>query len=72
VGPTPLRAPTAEALLPGKNPGEALLIAAGEAARRSDARPIDDFRGSADYRRAMVGVLVKRTLEAACRMAARE
>ncbi|MFH1154005.1 MAG: xanthine dehydrogenase family protein subunit M [Pseudomonadota bacterium] len=69
VGPTPLRAAGAEAVLTGKKPDETLLVAAGEKARRSDCRPIDDFRGSADYRRAMVGILVKRTLETAWAMA---
>lgn len=65
VGPTPLRAPAAEAVLVGKMPGEALFFEAGEAARTQDCRPIDDFRGSADYRRAMIGVLTKRTLASA-------
>lgn len=61
VGPTHLRAPSAEKVLLGQKPGEALFAAAGEAATE-DCRPILDFRGSAEYRRAMVGVLTRRTL----------
>lgn len=64
VGPTPLRAASAEAVLLGEKPDEALFLKAGEAARR-DCTPIDDFRGAASYRKAMVGVLTKRTLEIA-------
>ncbi|BBO86227.1 dehydrogenase [Desulfosarcina ovata subsp. sediminis] len=68
VGPTPLRAGTAESVLLGQKPDEALFLKAGEAARQ-DCTPIDDFRGSASYRKAMVGVLTKRTLDIAHRQA---
>jgi carbon-monoxide dehydrogenase medium subunit len=61
VGPTHLRAPSAEKVLLGQKPGGALFAAAGDAATK-DCRPILDFRGSAEYRRAMVGVLTQRTL----------
>jgi len=64
VGPTHLRAPSAEKILMGEKPGQDLFEKAGEAAR-NDCTPILDFRGSAEYRRAMVGVLTKRTLEIA-------
>lgn len=64
VGPTPLRAKSAEALLPGEKPGLALFREAGKAAARESA-PIDDFRGSADYRRAMAAVLTERALQEA-------
>lgn len=64
VGPTPIRALSAEDVLKGELPSEALFERAGEAAGR-DAKPIDDFRGSAEYRRDMVGVLTKRGLNAA-------
>lgn len=64
VGPTPLRAPSAEKMLVGEKPVESLFEKAGEAAMQ-DCRPIDDFRGTSAYKRAMVGVLTKRTLGAA-------
>ena len=65
VAATPVRAPQAEAAILGQVPEEASFFAAGEKARREDCRPIDDFRGTATYRQAMVGVLTKRTLAAA-------
>jgi len=61
VGPTHLRARSAEKMLMGEKPSEALFVKAGEAAM-GDCSPIDDFRGSAEYKKAMVGVLTKRTL----------
>jgi len=64
VGPTPLRAHAAEDLLVGEKPSEILFEKAGKAAA-GDSRPIDDFRGSAQYRRDMVNVLTQRTLAAA-------
>jgi len=62
VGPTPLRAPTAEKVLIGSKPDASLFAKAASAAEQ-DCSPILDFRGSAEYRRAMVGVLTRRTLE---------
>jgi carbon-monoxide dehydrogenase medium subunit len=61
VGPTPLRSLKAEKRLVGEKPGERLFEQAAEAATR-DCTPILDFRGSAEYRRTMVGVLTRRTL----------
>ncbi|MHB1044511.1 MAG: FAD binding domain-containing protein [Thermoanaerobaculia bacterium] len=60
VAPTPLRVRDAEVLLEAKG-----ASAAGEAARLAVAacRPITDLRGSAEYRREMVGVLVRRGVE---------
>lgn len=60
VAPTPLRVRAAEKLLEEKGAG-----AAREAAALSVAacRPITDLRGSAEYRREMVGVLVRRGVE---------
>ncbi|MBF0474891.1 MAG: xanthine dehydrogenase family protein subunit M, partial [Deltaproteobacteria bacterium] len=68
VGPVPLRAPSAEKALIGEKPSEALLAKAGEAAAL-DSRPIDDYRGSAEYRRAMVDVLTRRALNEAVKAA---
>ena len=61
VAPTPIRAPSAEKALMGEKPSEALFAEAGEAAA-SDAKPIDDFRASAAYRRDMVATLTRRAL----------
>jgi len=61
VGPTHLRAPSAEKALVGEKPTDALFAKAGDAAMK-DCSPINDFRGSAEYKKAMVGVLTKRTL----------
>jgi carbon-monoxide dehydrogenase medium subunit len=65
VAATPVRSLNAEALLKNQTAEEALFYKAGEKARYEDCKPIDDFRGTAGYRRAMVGVLTKRTLAAA-------
>ncbi len=64
VAPTPIRAPQAEAILRGEFPKpEAIEAAAQQAAK--EARPITDLRGSAEYRRYLVGVLTRRTLQMA-------
>ena len=61
VAPTPIRAKNSEALLEGKVLTEELAEQVGaEAAKES--KPISDVRSSADYRRAMVGVMTKRAL----------
>jgi CO/xanthine dehydrogenase FAD-binding subunit len=65
VGPIPLRAKTAEKILIGEKPSEGLFAKAGEAAASKDSSPIDDFRGSAEYRRDMVNVLTVRALKKA-------
>jgi carbon-monoxide dehydrogenase medium subunit len=64
VAPIPIRAPSAEEVLVGTKPDEALFVKAGEAAAK-DSKPIDDFRGSAEYRREMVKVLTRRALTTA-------
>ena len=61
VAPTPIRAPSAEKTLKGERPDEKLFAKAAESAV-ADTHPIDDFRASADYRRAMVAVMTKRAL----------
>lgn len=68
VGVTPLRATDAEALIRGQQRGENLLREAGEAAKLA-TDPISDTRGSADYKRAMAGVFVKRAVDQAWRQA---
>ena len=68
VAPTPLRARGAEQMLRGQQFSPELLQAAAEEAM-SQASPIDDVRGTAGYRREMVGVLTRRTLERAAEAA---
>lgn len=64
VGPTPIRAVHAEAMLRGRPVSAGLVLQAAHAAME-DARPISDVRASADYRREMVGVLTRRAIELA-------
>ena len=61
VAPTVVRAPQAEAALRGRRLDDAAIAAAAEAAKLA-ARPIDDVRAPAAYRRHMVGVLTARAL----------
>lgn len=61
VAPTPLRASAAESLLIGARPKLAAFAAAGAQAA-SEASPISDTRGSADYRRELIAVLTRRAL----------
>jgi carbon-monoxide dehydrogenase medium subunit len=61
VASVPLRAANAEASLRGQRPTEeAFAAAADQAARECD--PIDDLRGTADYKRAMVRTMTLRAL----------
>jgi CO/xanthine dehydrogenase FAD-binding subunit len=71
VAPTIIRASAAEALLVGRGADGAAFREAGEAAARG-ASPISDVRASAEYRRAMIQVVVARALGAAARRAAGE
>lgn len=68
VAPTPIRAWKAEALLAGHAPDSASIAEAARAAGE-ESRPISNVRGSAEYRREMVGVLTRRALEQAVRAA---
>ncbi|MFZ2360533.1 MAG: FAD binding domain-containing protein [Anaerolineae bacterium] len=61
VAPTIVRAETAEASLVGQPLTDEAIALAADLAMQA-ARPIDDLRASADYRRAMVRVLVERAL----------
>jgi carbon-monoxide dehydrogenase medium subunit len=68
VGPTPLLATSAQDFLINKNPTVSTLEEAAQIAAQ-DARPIDDHRGSASYRREMVAVLTDRLLKQVARRA---
>ena len=62
--PTAVRSPGAEAALVGQPLGAEAFSAAAEAAM-AEADPESDLHASADYRRKMVGVFVRRALEEA-------
>jgi carbon-monoxide dehydrogenase medium subunit len=64
VGPTPLRATRAEAALQGQALTEQVIEDASRLASE-EARPIDDVRSTAAYRREMVRVLTRRGLRQA-------
>jgi carbon-monoxide dehydrogenase medium subunit len=64
VAPTPLLVPEAGAALVDGPLSETLIDKAASLARAA-ARPISDMRGDAEYRRHLVGVLVKRALHGA-------
>jgi aerobic carbon-monoxide dehydrogenase medium subunit len=68
VGLTNLKAEAAEAALAGATPGEEAWAEAGRRAAEA-AEPTADVRGSADYKRHMVDVYVRRGLAAAAEMA---
>ena len=70
VSPAPLRATAAEQLLRGERLTAALIERIGELAAVA-AQPISDIRGTADYRRAIVGVLTRRMVIVAASRAAR-
>jgi CO/xanthine dehydrogenase FAD-binding subunit len=67
VAPRPIRGPKVERLLRGeKSPLDALLKKA-VALAEAEVAPITDIRGSKDYRRLMVGVMLKRAVRLAAR-----
>jgi carbon-monoxide dehydrogenase medium subunit len=64
VGPTPVRARKAEALLTGKQITPELAVETGALASQ-ECSPTSDLRGSEPYKRAIVRTLVKRAAERA-------
>ena len=69
VGPTPVRAYSAEDILRGQDINQELIRSAADSTR-DGVKPIDDIRGSAAHRKEIVGVLTRRTLEQALSSAA--
>src|SRR5216684_2643114 len=68
VGLTAIKAKAAEAALRGQRINDKAITSAMEAARAA-ADPQSDMRGSADYKRTLVGALVKRAIDLAIRRA---
>ena len=61
VAPTPMRARKAEGILVGAKAGDEVIRQAAKTAAE-ESKPIDDHRASAEYRRTMVEVLVRRAI----------
>ncbi len=68
VAPKVIRARTAEAFLDGKPITPEVMAEAAQLAV-GDSKPISDFRASAEYRRDLVAILTRRTLENAYELA---
>jgi carbon-monoxide dehydrogenase medium subunit len=68
VAPTVIHAASAERYLEGKPITAEAMVEAGKLAV-NDAKPINDFRASAAYRRDLIAVLTKRALESAWELA---
>jgi carbon-monoxide dehydrogenase medium subunit len=68
VAPKVIRAPQAEAYLEGRAVSPEAMAEAGRGAVGA-AKPISDFRASAEYRRNLVAVLTKRAIEGAYALA---
>ncbi|HZX68653.1 MAG TPA: xanthine dehydrogenase family protein subunit M [Candidatus Elarobacter sp.] len=65
AGPTAMRVKDAENALRGSKPSKDAIRAAADEARKL-ADPVADTRGSAEFKKDMAGVLVRRALVAAC------
>ncbi len=61
AGPTPIRARTVEQALEGRQVSDAAVRAAAEAVA-GEVDPLDDFRGSSEYKRDMAVVFTRRAL----------
>ena len=61
AGTTPIRARAAEELLTGQEPTDEVIRAAAATVPEA-VDPLDDFRGSSDYKREMAGVFTRRAL----------
>ncbi len=68
VAPMPKPAPSAGRLLIGQRPSDDAFAAAADAAM-TEAEPISDIRGSAEFRCELIGVLARRALATACQRA---
>ena len=68
VGPTPVRAGKAEALLVGQKPEAKLMTPVIETVRAA-IEPETDLHASSDYRRRLAGALARRALAAALQRA---
>lgn len=72
VAPTPIRGPKTEQLLKGEKKPAAALLKKAAILAEAEAAPITDIRSSKEYRRLMVGVMLKRAARlAAARLAGR-
>lgn len=65
VAPTPIRGPKVERLLKGAKNPSAERLAKAVALAEAEVVPITDIRGSREYRRLMVGVMLKRAVRLA-------
>ncbi|MBI2314347.1 MAG: FAD binding domain-containing protein [Betaproteobacteria bacterium] len=65
VGPTPRRLTGIEGQLEGREITEAVLQKAADTVA-SEISPIDDIRSTAEYRRDVAGVFLRRTIQQAC------
>ena len=70
VAPKVIHASAAEAFLEGRAISPEAMAEAGRIAA-GEAKPITDFRASAEYRRHLIAVLTRRALEGACELARR-
>ena len=62
AGPVPFRAKMTESVLAGENLSKEIILKAAATAAE-EAKPIDDVRATSAYRKKMVAVLVRRSLE---------